>query len=357
MRTCAAWLAWSVVIVASSMAWVACGVTPVSVDPDAGRGQGERVDAARQRAEGQLGRELTPGASAVDGADPTNVQTLTSAPGARAGTPGSGAPSPAPQPFTQAKWIEASGAAYLQSRSGDEAEHLALRKALENAVRIAAGEKVDVTQLQIVTENDSQFRDAFIQVSEVSVQGYVTEYRGPRWESLTVENPDKTRPPIPGFVARIEAYVVPPTGERDDAFWIRAALNHVTLREGDEVVITVDSSKTAYLTVFNIQSEGAVAVVVPSSLYVEELRVGEGESLVFPSGALHASGYRLRARVPRHMETAAESFLVVATREKVAPPRSQADGTLDITDLNRWLVDIPRNRRAEDVVGFTIAAK
>ena len=277
-------------------------------------------------------------------------------PSARPPQPGPEPPSPTLDPFTEATWVEATGAAYLQSRSADEAEHLALRKALENAVRIAAGEKIDVTQQQIVTENRSQFRDAFIQISKVSVEGYVTDYRDLRWESLSVENPDKTRPPIPGFIAHVNAYVVPPKGERDGAFWISAAINHVTLREGDDVVFTVKSSKDAYLTVLNIQSKGEVAVVVPSSPYVEELRVQGSESMVFPSKELRKSGFHLRAKVPQNMDTVAEALLIVATRERVAPPQSQDDGWLDITDLNRWLADIPQDRRAEDVVVFNIAA-
>jgi len=357
--------------------WIGCGAAGIPPDPSAAVERRERSSASRQAAEDHLERELgassgTSGnaptlAGRADAADAQLDEELAepSVPHATsalhpvtevAPTPveAKPPPPPAPRPFTEPRWVEASGAAYLQSRSADEAEHLALRKALENAVRIAAGEKIDVTQLQIVTENDNQLRDAFIQVSEVDVQGYVTEYHDLRWESLSVENPDKTRPPIPGFVAHINAYVVPPKGERDGAFWIRVGINNVTLREEDDVVFTVNSSQDAYITMLNIQSKGEVVVVIPYSPYVEELFIRQSESMTFPSQEMREGGFHLRAQVPEGMDAVAESFLIVATRERVAPPQPEDGSQLDITDLNRWLANIPRNRRAEDVVVFDI---
>jgi hypothetical protein len=375
-------VATSVLAVASTIVWIACGAAQIAPEPGLTAEQRERAATASQAGEEHLERELdqeapdsaqsTPGEGrdfVTDRADAAAAQlddelpTPPDVPSVSTPQPDPELtptpvevepPPPAPEPFTEAKWVETSGAAYLQTRSAEEAEYLARRNALENAVRIAAGEKIDVTTTMIVAEDNKQFRDAFIQFSEVSVQGYVTQYEILDWELNEFRHEDRTRAPIPGYVVHVRAYVVPPKGERDEAFWIRANISNVTLREGDEVVFTVNSSQNAYLTMLNIQSKGEVSVVVPYLPYVEELSIASGASMEFPSTELRESGFHLRARVPEGMDAVAESFIIVATREKVPLPQPEDGDQLQLTDLNRWLANMPQDRRAQDVVGFDI---
>jgi len=254
-------------------------------------------------------------------------------------------------PSYSPKWVEAVGEAYLQTKTGEEAQQIALMNAYKNAVKQAVGEVVDVTETRIVAESNEAFQKAFTEVSRIDTRGIVVRAERPTWEALSVPNPPG--PPILGYRVTVRCLVQPDTRPEDPAFRLNVALNRVSFQVGEECILRATATRSSFVTLFNITSEGRVRLLIPSK-ELAEVRLPAGVETEIPPLSVRQQGVRLRVRLPEGRSSATESFLLVATKDRVPPPKTVDGVSLPLLEMNQWLASIPKDQRAEDVVAFDI---
>ncbi|MBM3216017.1 DUF4384 domain-containing protein [Candidatus Poribacteria bacterium] len=257
----------------------------------------------------------------------------------------------APSPLREPTWVNAVGEAYLQYKTAEEAQQIALRNAYKNAVELAVGIRVDVTETRIVADSDAEFRKAFTQLSRSDARGVVVKTETPRWS--VVQTPSDGGAPILGYRVEARCLVAPDRGSSDETFRVVASLNRETFRENDECVLSVTATRNAFLTLFNVTSDGRVYLLIPTDV-LAEAALSANQTTEIPSKIEREQGIHLRMRLAPERNTATESFFLVATKTRWNPPRTAPDSTLPLLDMNQWLASIPRDQRTEDVVAYDI---
>jgi hypothetical protein len=161
---------------------------------------------------------------------------------------------------------------------------------------------------------------------------------------------------------RLQCDVKAETGAPDPGFAIEVVLNQRIFMPGrnDEVVMTITSTRDAYVTVLGISND-TVTVLLPNEL-IADRKIQRGRALQFPSKDDQARGLRLRVELPAGSRRQAESIMVIATLDDVPlrfGERMEREGTVAtvrsvLPDLNRWLVRIPPDRRTSAVRAYEI---
>ena len=121
------------------------------------------------------------------------------------------------------------------------------------------------------------------------------------------------------FEARIRACIVPLQELSDRDFAVHLFLNQGRFHDGEEALITVTTTRDAYLYVFNVDMEWNATLVFPND-YAENNLVGAGQTFMYPNEPLRARGIRTVARLPPGASISAEMIRVIAS--KVPLPRS-----------------------------------
>lgn len=128
----------------------------------------------------------------------------------------------------------------------------------------------------------------------------------------------------PGCVAcRVEAQIqtclVPEKERGDKDFQVNVRLNRSSYQDGDEVIITVTSTRDSYLYIYNVDMDFRAALIAPNK-YVPSVRLKAGEAWVYPSDDLRTKGLRATAQLLPGSSVSAETIRVVAS--KAALPNS-----------------------------------
>lgn len=155
------------------------------------------------------------------------------------------------------------------------------------------------------------------------------------------------------FEAHIRACIVPLRDLSDRDFAVQLALNRPRFRDGDDAIMTVTSTREAYLYVFNVDTDWNATLIFPND-YATDNRIGAGQTFLYPNETLYAKGIRSVARLPAGTAISAEMIRVIAakvplSRAVLAPaPRTASFLSLmrrlTATDLE-WV---------EDAQAFTI---
>lgn len=150
----------------------------------------------------------------------------------------------------------------------------------------------------------------------------------------------------------------------DSGFETEVVLPNTNLREGDEVKLSVRSSRDARIYVIGITDDGAT-VLLPNS-YHRDTRVRAGEWMDFPDKGLYERGVRLVAEVPDGKRSVREALLVVAlkgrrTLDSISPSGQDNFRQVDandsgslIADLLEPLLDIPSNEWSFDQLVYEV---
>jgi len=132
-------------------------------------------------------------------------------------------------------------------------------------------------------------------------------------------------------------------------------LNQDRFRDGDEMTMRLRASKDCYLTVLNLASNDTVYVLLPHE-YRKDNFIAGGQTVEVPDAEERAIGIHYRVRLLEGQDAATEVIKVIATKRRYAfgkglervggfPIVPTPRGAL--VELQRWLVRIPRDERAE----------
>jgi hypothetical protein len=220
------------------------------------------------------------------------------------------------------------------------------------AVAEVTGVQIAAQQLRLKSEAPGAAGDAFSYLVHTSTQGRIVRE--------TVSYRTELMDEVPVYHATLEAEVVLEEGARDPGFTVGlgARPDSRTFRDGEVVVFEVVASRDSYLTVFNLSADGEVALLFPNR-YDDDNRAPAGRTVLLPRPS---RGVQVRARLVDGREHQYEQVLVVATLDRVAYPPSAGEDELvpatdrepDLTALNRWLLQIPVDRRAEALWDYEV---
>ena len=251
-------------------------------------------------------------------------------------------------------WVAATGSV----RFGDQdTKHQAFAQAIAEARRKAMdtllGVRIDHSFMDFQSENS--LRGEFVLTEKL--------LRATQLGRAIKENVLHVGPvDDPGCVAcRIEAQIqtclVPEKERRDNDFQVHVRLNRSSYQDGDEVIITVTSTRDSYLYIYNVDMDFRAALIAPNK-YVPSVRVKAGESWVYPSDDLRTKGLRATAHLLPGTSVSAETIRVIAS--KAALPSSLVLLTYQQTSTQPPFFEFLRALLAmdvewvEDVRAFTI---
>ena len=157
--------------------------------------------------------------------------------------------------------------------------------------------------------------------------------------------------------AQIRTCLVPEKERRDKDFHVNVRLNRSSYQDGDEVTITVTSTRDSYLYIYNVDMDFRAALIAPNK-HVPSVKINAGEAWVYPGDALRAKGLRATAHLLPRSSVSAETIRVVAS--KAALPNSLVSLTHQQASTEPLYFEFLRALLAidvewvEDVQAFTI---
>jgi hypothetical protein len=243
--------------------------------------------------------------------------------------------------------VEVTAEVFGTGRTPEEARREALERAREKAVAEVTGVDIAAQQLRLKSENRDEVLDAFTSIVRTTTRGRILSEQAV-YQTLL-------RDSIPVYRVHLTAEVAVDKGERNPGFHLQlhTTPESPTLREGDLVTVELDASIDCYVTLLNLWSDDTVAVLFPNR-YQRDNRLVAGHTLRLPASG---SGLEYRADLAAGKRRDREMLLAIATLDPTPfrfasmpgddPPLPVGDLETVLTALNRWLVGIPLDRRAE----------
>ncbi len=263
----------------------------------------------------------------------------------------------------EVKTVTASGSCLGVNISSEQAKKMALDNARADAIKNAIGTKVTEEVFRSVSEvqtlnNVNEFNDVFKKFTRSSAYGKIIE------ETVTYET--KLENGYPLYIANIEAKVVEEIGEVDPNFKAEIILpkTKYTARKdintSDKMEFKLWASEDCYLYLFNVMSNDSVYLILPNEIikdnsYKTEKNIQGYQKLL--------SAMRFSVGLPEGKDYALEGLLLIALKDKIDFKSQLIEQTGNgmiatyksaLTEIMKWLVTIPQNRRTEAFTSFEI---
>ena len=121
------------------------------------------------------------------------------------------------------------------------------------------------------------------------------------------------------YQASIETCIAPDPPNHDKEFTVSIRLNRSHFTDGDEVIVSVTTSRDAYVYIYGIDMEFNAEQIVPNQ-YAQNPRLRAGEIWTYPSDDLRAKGVRATARLSPGAVISAEMIRVIASMTPLPNP-------------------------------------
>jgi len=242
-------------------------------------------------------------------------------------------------------WFNVVESVEIKNITPEEAKQEAIQKALKKAIEYYSGVEVNARTTDLFAENqDKVLLDNFASITTLTSRGIIVEKELIK-ENIISDGNYLTK------VVTLKVKVEKQEGAPDPSFKITANLNKDNFITGEELKLTVKSSKDCYLTIFNVGSNDSVYVVFPNK-YREDNFLNAGEIFLLPSKKDNDLGIIFTVSSLNEKKEDSEMIKIIATREKIdfaSIYSSSAYGTSKSTflKLQKWLVKIPRNEIEE----------
>ena len=146
-----------------------------------------------------------------------------------------------------------------------------------------------------------------------------------------------------------------------------AKLNKPVFIEGDEAIITVKTSRDAYLHIFNLTADDRISPIAPSAT-LPIIPIKANKEFKFPP-----EGFGLLMSVIKDKKRSSECFIIVATKEPFdfigfaktssSPPLEGGDKgvvraeSMTVPEFYKTIIKIPSNAKAEEMLVYEVVAK
>jgi hypothetical protein len=216
-----------------------------------------------------------------------------------------------------------------------------------------AGVQLKAQQLRLKSEQEDAVHDAYSYLDHTSTQGRIVK------EEVAFET--RIEGGVPIYRAVLRADVALEQGTRDAGFQldVQTIPDSPTLRDGESLTLVLTPSRDCYVTVLNLRADGSVARIFPNEWNLDHGIPG-GQATRIPG---HDDGFEIRVTLGAGRRRQQEQLLVVATVDpltfrpsedrsaELVPPSVVSPG---LSTLNRWLLQVPVERRTEAVLAYEV---
>jgi len=242
-------------------------------------------------------------------------------------------------------WFEVIGQSFIQNITPEEARGRAILDACKKAIEYHSGVEISGRSLDIQAESQGKILlDNFSSLSSQVTTGIILEKK-------LIHEEIKSDGNILVKVVVLKVKVGKQKGEKDPYFTIEPSLNREYFKDGEEIELSVKSSKDCYLTVLNICSNDSVYVIFPNEFRSDSfLRAGEQFNL--PNKYEKEIGLTFPVGLLPGKDEDVEMLKILVTKEKIdfsSVYSFSAYGTCQsaLKDLQKWLIKIPRSEVEE----------
>jgi len=242
-------------------------------------------------------------------------------------------------------WFEVTESVVIANITPEKAKELAIENASKRAIEYFSGVEISGRIIDIQAENQNEtLMDSFSSITKQTAQGIILEKAIINEE--IVSNGNKIEK-----IVTLKVQVGKQTGEKDPTFQITANLNRDYFKDGEEMELTVKSSKDCYLSILNICSNDSVYVIFPND-YRKDNFVKSGVLFHLPNSKDKEIGLYFPVNLLPSKNEDFELIKVIATKQKIdfaSVYSFSAYGTYQsaLNDLQKWLLKIPRNEIEE----------
>lgn len=242
-------------------------------------------------------------------------------------------------------WFEVVGKAIIQNITPEEAEEQAIYNACKDAIQYYSGVEISQRTLDIQAASQEKIiLDHFSSLSKQTSSGIILK-------KSIIHNKIVTDGKNLVKVVVLKVKVGKQKGEKDPYFNVTAQLNRDTFKEGEDLKLTVQSSKDCYISVLNICSDDSVYVLFPNQ-YRRNNFLKAGELFRLPNEDDRAMGLSFPVRLYEGKDEDIEMIKILATKEDISLTASHhlsAYGTYELAlkKLLNWLIKIPHSEIEE----------
>jgi hypothetical protein len=255
-----------------------------------------------------------------------------------------------------ATWVSVEGTAFMKNIGKEEARKLALEDAMHKAREQAVAANVSAQTLIVNLRLSGSILGA-IPYGRV-IEKKITE------EGVEEMHKEGENTPSLTYKIRMKARVEEEITGQDPDFRLESSLNKSSFKEGEEMLITIKSTKDCYFMIFNLLEDGKILRLIPN-LFKSDASLKAAQPFIFPGQDDKKRGITLQVHVPEGKEFTRESIYVLALKQpfhiNFAIDQYQEgifglyDGKASLmNDLIGEIVDIPFSQRAEKLLLYQI---
>lgn len=263
-------------------------------------------------------------------------------------------------------WIEVEGSCVVANITPEEARQKAITNARNEAIKQAVGVQVSEDITRTVTEdmvnNESTIYDNFSKLSRSTSFGKIIR------EEPLIKDEIALLDGTPVYNIKLKALVVKEEGNPDYGFEVKIKMDKDVFfssaaRQSDEIKFNIWASKDCYIYLFNLMSNDSVQLIIPNQYISNNNKYINGAEKQEFERELENNNISFIASLPPGKDRVTEALYVVALKEKIdffpADEDASATGIMStsqtaMTDIQNWLMKIPRNLRTEQLKAFQI---
>lgn len=234
-------------------------------------------------------------------------------------------------------------------KSRKEAEALLLKRARKKAVEKAMGISVQTADVMMTTESGNNYFESYQQLVRNVVSGRIVEEKTPDYKII-----DDGK-----LTITYSCQVAEAQGEVDPGFKVDLRANKRAFTVGEPLQLEVSVSKDAYITVFSITDDNRVSVLFPNQ-YMPDNRVNAYEVRKIPNAKeQQVISFNLQPDPQEPESNYAELLFCVATKSKISYKEltDKLNYSSNWIELNRWLMEIPRDQWTEAYLPYQVFPK
>jgi hypothetical protein len=249
-------------------------------------------------------------------------------------------------------WFEVTGTVVIQNITPGEAEEKAIRNACRDAIQYYSGVEISERTLDLqAARHGKVILDHFSALTSQTSCGIILEKHVLRNEIKT-----DGKNLVKLVVLRVK--VGKQEGQKDPYFHLTARLNRDKFKEGEELVLTAQSSKDCYITVLNICSDDTVYVLFPNQ-YRSNNFLMAGDKFKLPSVEDKMLGLSFPVTLAKRKDSDVEMIMVLATKDKISLVESDTFShygayEMALKKLLNWLIKIPRSEIEEADIQYFV---
>ncbi len=213
-----------------------------------------------------------------------------------------------------------------------------------------AGIVVSASSYRVQTETNKAMNDYYSQFTEATSRGIIIKERNIKIsDPVRVSKASAKDERIFQIDAELEALVIIPEGSTDPGFSVHVQTKRTSYRETEPIQLEITASKDGFVTIFHVKND-TIQIPFPNGLSKNN-KIQAKKRFNFPSD------YELYLTVDGNEKSSNEEFIVVVTKEEF-PVMEMGDvkiigdelilPKLTLTELSRWLAEIPLNQRTMD---------